>query len=309
MQRIMITMIALLSFCSSFAQDHPASTARVTEVEDGYLFDVSIYSEPMSKKALEEVRGARIEVFNNTTDKEVLLLSDHDKPTFQVHFEKGNHYTIMIRKKGYFNKRMEAYVDVKGCILCFDGIGQVAPNVSDAISEGHNQGALMADVKMERIEMNKIIQIDNIYYDLDKWDIRPDAARELDKVITVLNEHPNIIMELGSHTDARGRDAYNLELSEKRAQAAVNYIVQKGDISADRIAAKGYGETSLVNRCGNGVKCSDKAHQRNRRTELKITGMKDDHLVVYRPLSDIIRGERLDAQPGSTMEGFGTSSH
>ncbi len=300
--------MATLMLCSAFAQTSPAPTAQVTENENGYMFDVRVFSNAMSQQAIEEIKGARIEVYNNTTDQEVLLLTNHDQPNFQVQFEKGNHYSIMIRKKGYFNKRMEAYVNVKGCILCFEGIGQVVPNVSDAITEGQAQGALMADVQMDRIEMNKIIQIDNIYYDLNKWDIRPDAARELDKVIAVLQEHPNIIMELGSHTDARGRDSYNLELSDKRAKAAVRYIVEKGDIAVDRIVAKGYGETSLVNRCGNGVRCEDSVHQKNRRTELKITGVLEENTMAYRPLSDIIRGERLSTQPGSTMD-IGTSSH
>lgn len=76
-------------------------------------------------------------------------------------------------------------------------------------------------------------------------------------------------IELGSHTDSRGNDMYNLKLAQGRANAAVNYIVSKG-IAKERITAKGYGETRLINKCANGIKCNDEEHQLNRRTEFKI---------------------------------------
>ena len=107
------------------------------------------------------------------------------------------------------------------------------------------------------------------YWDFDKFNIRPDAALELDKLVTTLNENPTIWIELGSHTDSRGNDAYNQKLSQNRANAAVAYIVSKG-IAKERIKAKGYGETVLVNQCKNGIKCTDEEHQLNRRTEFKI---------------------------------------
>ncbi len=113
--------------------------------------------------------------------------------------------------------------------------------------------------------------VQHIYYDLDKAYIRPDAAVELDKIVALMYQNPGIQIELGSHTDSRGSDSYNLELSERRAQAAVDYIRSKG-IANNRIVARGYGETQLVNRCGNGVDCSDAEHQENRRTEFKIIG-------------------------------------
>jgi peptidoglycan-associated lipoprotein len=119
------------------------------------------------------------------------------------------------------------------------------------------------------IELNKAIRIDNIYYDFDKWNIRADAAAELDKLVKILKDNPTIWIELGSHTDSRGKDAYNLTLSQKRAESAVQYIISRG-IDKNRITARGYGETQLLNRCANGVPCSEAEHQLNRRTEFKI---------------------------------------
>ena len=126
------------------------------------------------------------------------------------------------------------------------------------------------DVSIEKIDMNKTIEIPNIYYDLGKWAIRTDAAVELEKVVTLLNDNPDIKIELGSHTDARGSAESNQILSQKRAESAVAYIISKG-INKDRIVAKGYGEYKLKNQCADGVKCSEPEHQQNRRTEIRIT--------------------------------------
>ncbi len=126
------------------------------------------------------------------------------------------------------------------------------------------------DLYLDKIVLNKAIRLDNIYYDFDKWNIRPDAAVELDKLIKILQDNPTIEIELGSHTDSRGNDDYNMTLSRKRANAAVEYIIDKGNIDEGRITARGYGETRLLNRCANGIQCSDEEHQLNRRTEFTI---------------------------------------
>ncbi|MNJ85709.1 Peptidoglycan-associated lipoprotein precursor [compost metagenome] len=118
------------------------------------------------------------------------------------------------------------------------------------------------------------LNVNPIYFDYNKWDIRPDAAQELDKIVKIMKENPGIKIELGSHTDSRGTSEYNIKLSDQRAKASARYIVSKG-ISANRITGKGYGETKL--------KVSDaqiesmptweekeKGHQLNRRTEFII---------------------------------------
>jgi outer membrane protein OmpA-like peptidoglycan-associated protein len=129
--------------------------------------------------------------------------------------------------------------------------------------------ALRRDLYLDVVEIDKAIRLENIYYDFDRWEIRPDAAVVLDTLVRLLKDNPTIWIELGSHTDSRGNDAYNMVLSQKRAEAAVNYIISRG-IAPNRIEAKGYGETQLLNECANGVPCSPAAHQLNRRTEFKI---------------------------------------
>lgn len=111
--------------------------------------------------------------------------------------------------------------------------------------------------------------VKNILYDFDKSDIRRDAALVLDNVANILKQNPTLRIELSSHTDSRGNDAYNMQLSQRRADAAVAYLVSKG-IDRGRMVARGYGETRLVNPCANGADCSEADHEQNRRTEINV---------------------------------------
>ncbi len=113
------------------------------------------------------------------------------------------------------------------------------------------------------------IEVDNIYYEFDRWEITKEAEPALDKIIEVMTENSSIKIELSSHTDARGSEAYNQSLSEKRAKSAVEYIVNKG-ISKNRIVAKGYGESKLLNDCKLDSSCDEDQHQANRRTEFMV---------------------------------------
>ncbi|RYD84927.1 MAG: flagellar motor protein MotB, partial [Sphingobacteriales bacterium] len=117
---------------------------------------------------------------------------------------------------------------------------------------------------MEKVDINPI------FFEFNKWDITTQAAAELDKVVYIMKNFPSIVIKIESHTDSRGKDQYNLELSEKRAQATYQYIIARG-IEKSRIeSVKGYGETMLRNRCSNNVVCTDEEHQMNRRSDFII---------------------------------------
>lgn len=124
-------------------------------------------------------------------------------------------------------------------------------------------------VVLEEIPIEEVIDLNLILYDTDKWDLRPASKRELDKLVLFLQQRPMLRVELSSHTDCRNSHEYNMLLSQRRAQSCVDYIVSRG-IDAGRIVARGYGETRLVNRCSDGVTCSEAEHQENRRTELEF---------------------------------------
>lgn len=119
------------------------------------------------------------------------------------------------------------------------------------------------------LDLAKALSLRHIYFDLDKWNIRKDARVELEKIVVVLQENPSIKIEIGSHTDSRQSKQYNQQLSQRRAQSTLNYLVNRG-IAKNRLTAKGYGESQLVNECADGVSCTAVQHQENRRSTFII---------------------------------------
>lgn len=133
---------------------------------------------------------------------------------------------------------------------------------------GFSQDSVIV-IELEKLRFDKRINIEPIFYDLDKWEIRPDAAAKLDRLIKVMNDNPNIRVEMGSHTDSRATGPYNEKLSEQRATAAIEYLVARG-IERYRLTYKYYGETQLIEPCPDGVPCTEEQHQKNHRTEFKV---------------------------------------
>ncbi len=136
--------------------------------------------------------------------------------------------------------------------------------VGEATGSDHKKDFFLKTTKKGPIKLPKI------EYDLGKWDLRPESKDSLNGLVQTLKDNPNITIELMSHTDSRDAAKANILLSQKRAQSVVDYLIEQ-KIDPSRLTAKGYGETKLLNRCKDGVKCSEEEHQVNRRTEFKIT--------------------------------------
>lgn len=119
-------------------------------------------------------------------------------------------------------------------------------------------------------DLAKLLHIPMNFFDLGKATIKKSSEPQLQKIVDILNQYPTLKLDIRSHTDSRQSDANNMILSEKRAQSTKNWLVKKG-INENRLTAKGYGETKLINRCADGVKCTEKEHQQNRRSEFIIT--------------------------------------
>ena len=126
---------------------------------------------------------------------------------------------------------------------------------------------------LEPLKVEQKFRYEEVFFDRDDFSIRPDAAEELDKIVSFIKAHPGITVELSAHTDSRGTNMYNEALSLKRAQSSREYIISQR-VDPDAITAKGYGEYMLTNNCDDGVPCSEEEHQQNRRTEIKITGIR-----------------------------------
>ncbi|MFN4946242.1 MAG: OmpA family protein, partial [Chryseotalea sp.] len=137
-------------------------------------------------------------------------------------------------------------------------------------------------IVLEKIELNKIFVLENIYFDFDKADITPQAALELNKLVDILKDNPVIKIEMGSHTDSVGTNDYNIQLSQRRAESTVRYLINAG-ISSERLTAKGYGETKPIARNTNPDGTDNPVGRaRNRRTEFKIVEIGE----VVKPVSD-----------------------
>jgi len=260
----------------------------------GYLFDITLANKRDSGAVeVDAIHNSRIEVYNNSTEESEYANENHETPNFRYTMTKGNHYTFMIRKENYLTKRIEAFVDVEGCILCIEGLDRLTPGVTDNLTEGHSMGTLLANVEMEKADVGTKFKIENLYYETSKYKLSDDNKIELQKVIQLMRDNPLIEIEIGSHTDSRGKDELNIKLSQKRANEVVEYLIEYGEIEADRMRARGFGDTQILNRCINGVECSEAAHAVNRRTEIRITGIRKSNMAG-KTLVEIKEMEKMD---------------
>jgi outer membrane protein OmpA-like peptidoglycan-associated protein len=219
--------------------------------EGGITLEVTV----VDKKTRDPLEGAKVKLTNLKTNKDEFGTTNKDgKTTFTL--EPETNYRLEGSKET--DDPETKYLTVTATQTT---MGKKAP------------ATLYSILELEKVKKGVAIKIENIYYDLDKWFIRPDAAKELDKLVKVMKDNPTLEIELSSHTDCRATAKYNQQLSSKRAEAAVSYIASQG-IDAKRMIAAGYGESRLVNKCAcEGsyvVPCTEEEHQQNRRTEFKI---------------------------------------
>ncbi|WP_299818615.1 OmpA family protein [uncultured Pontibacter sp.] len=179
------------------------------------------------------------------------------KGQFTFALDTASTYFLIAEKPGFFTARQRITT-----------VGKMPSQ--DQLTDDETEVRLTATLVLNEIVKEKAIVLENIFYDFDKANIRPDAAEELDKLVQVLNDNPSISIELSSHTDVRGSDVYNQDLSQRRAESAVEYIISKG-IDRSRITEKGYGESRLVVKNAK----TDEEHQRNRRTEFKVVRIQE----------------------------------
>lgn len=136
-------------------------------------------------------------------------------------------------------------------------------NLDSLVKAGYKE--IHKDLYLVPIEIGAVVRLNNVFFDFDKWDLRPESYMELDRVVALLRDNPAIEIEMSAHTDSRGADDYNFKLSDNRARSVMDYILSKG-VATKRIASKGYGETKPV-----APNDTDDNRQLNRRVEFTIT--------------------------------------
>ncbi|MBT8219949.1 MAG: DUF1573 domain-containing protein [Bacteroidia bacterium] len=207
--------------------------------------------------------GATLQIFEVINGQPInpVELTNNEGFEFQFPLERGKSYKIKALKEGFFPD--STVINTVGVNESQDFLEEFILTVIPPEPEPE------PEFIEEIVEINQPIRLNNIYYDFDDDKILEDAEQDLEVLLELLNEYSDMVIELSSHTDARGNDAYNRRLSTRRAESAKKWLVAKG-VESDRIKAVGYGESVILNRCANGVKCNDEEHRFNRRTEFKI---------------------------------------
>ncbi len=218
-----------------------------------FFADVTVVERDDKAKTTTPIAGETVTLTDGRGRKQDLPTGPNGK--LSVKLDSAQTYTLFTDRPGDFTARGS-----------LSTVGRY-PN-PESLTQPLTEIRLPITLTLNKIIVNKAIEVKDIFYDYDKYAIRPDAAVRLDTLVQTLQDNPKINIELSSHTDQRGKDAYNLKLSQQRAEAAVAYIVSKG-IAKSRITAKGYGETRPIVKDPK----SEADYQRNRRTEFKVTSV------------------------------------
>ena len=213
-----------------------------------------LYGEITDLKTGEILNNTKITLYDNQF-KLVNTATSDEKGKYSFTVECGKTYNIRAEKTEYKTKE-------------------------EKITIGATTGKTYLPIALEKEickvavgdDLGKCFGIKMIYFDLDKSNIRQEAALDLEKILDVLNQNPNMKIDIRSHTDSRQTFKYNEALSERRAKSTINWLVKNG-IDSSRLTGKGYGETQLVNKCADDVICSEEEHQLNRRSEFIITAL------------------------------------
>lgn len=251
----------------SFIFDSESKKGYFSSNREGGMGEDDIYefveNDPLVLDCIQEVSGTvRDRISNEVLAGATVMVIDEENKEISstITDSKGNYVLQLDCSKGNFVRASrDGYVPAEEYLNKSDG----KPRIIDFYLERDVVTGGFGD------DLAKLLQLSTIYFDLNKYNIRPDAEIEIQKVIVAMEKYPSLKIKVNSHTDSRGNDAYNLWLSQKRAESTINYMISKG-IAADRLQSEGFGESRLVNECANGVPCSSEQHQLNRRSEFII---------------------------------------
>lgn len=219
------------------------------------------------KDTRKNIAGAKVTLYDSDNNvMEEITTSEDGIYYFGVDCERA--YTVKIDAIEYLPKELPVEItELEGDVVL---PAVMEKPLKEIVAEAPNMFENAAPAV--GLDLAKKFRIEHIYFNTGRYNIRPDAAIQLDKVVAFMKEHPSVKIDIRSHTDSRGPEKPNQLLSENRAREIMAYLIKKG-IDSKRLTAKGYGETQLVNKCADWVKCTEKEHQQNRRSEFIITDL------------------------------------
>jgi outer membrane protein OmpA-like peptidoglycan-associated protein len=214
----------------------------------------------------EPLRDVQITIYSDLNESVKTLTTD-ESGKYSMDLLPLKNYTFEFKKSGFTSEKIlvegQKISEKKEIpVALFSELSVIVDNEVVTLKEGDN--------------LTEKLKLSPIYFDYGGYSIRKSSKLELDKVINLIKNRPSISIEVRSHTDSRGKNDYNLRLSKNRAKTTIDYIITEGGISRDRIWGNGYGETQLINKCSDGVSCTEAEHELNRRSEFIIVIKEQD---------------------------------
>lgn len=246
----------------------------IREVEIDLLTAVFSSSEPLLDATVEVV-----EIIKGKRTENVTSLKSPKGNTYRFPLQADKEYRIISYKDGYATDSTE--------LSTMDVVHSYTYKKQFSLTQ--------LEPETRTVTINEPIRLNNIYYDFDAAKILPESEPSLNEIHRLMLEYDNMVIELSAHTDSRGNNDYNMNLSQRRAENAKKFLTDKGIPSA-RVIAKGYGETKILNGCVDGVECSEEEHRFNRRTEFKIV----EGPTTIEVKKEVLEGKK---EPGAKPKG------
>ena len=245
----------------------PVEDNKLATPDDDLL---RVVLETKAADGIRRIGDVRVAVFDEPTGALVSVGQTDRNGTLTLDVPFHGRYRMETCGPNYLAKSVvlsDCGSDGENKLMCVEGMDFFA--YDDARESTGVDHLLIGELYLDSLAVGNVIDLDKIFYDYDKATLRPESKRELNQLVAALEQLPGLDIQIRSHTDSRGTDAYNQDLSQRRAQSVVDYLIASG-IQADRFSAKGFGESRLLNECSDGVECSSAKHQQNRRTEFEI---------------------------------------
>ncbi len=264
------SILFLLIFCSTLVYSQSEGTPDIIRGDESFTLMIKV----VDSKTSQRIDDTEVYLYKTINDQYIETKSTvNGIASFEI--DPFVEYEIRTCHVDYFRSGLSIYECNEGNeILCTYG-GRNYIFVAGGGRDKPN-AILKATLALSPVRVGSLYELENVYYDLDKETLRPEAKQELDELAAIMKRNESITIELSSHTDSRASNDYNDELSQARARSCYDYLINAG-ISSQRIIPKGYGKQRLLNNCVDGVECTETQHQKNRRTEFEI--------LTYQPLS------------------------
>ncbi len=283
-------IVSLIGLFCSFTIDHTHPDPKKGRDADLFMLGFEIFRTDESPLNYTDIK---IEIYDHQQGKTIITRDYKEMRTNKFsstnlfeNLKYGHDLTLVIQAPNFFSKEISISFDSLSSVKSLFHVKGLDTPPYDI--NGEYSDRYIFPVKLDSIEVGTELVIPDIYYAYNSDELEPGSLWVLDSVSRIIANNPSLTVELGGHADARGRDEYNLSLSQRRVNRVKDYLLkQLGAGTNSRLIAKGYGESQLLNHCGNGVTCEEQAHKENRRTTFKV--MEEEQDIVDLSLEEKMR--------------------